>query len=428
MLHLITTPDAPGRRAGSPAATSAAADLAIDGSRHQTWEGWGGCFNELGHDALALLPAAERAAIMHGLFHPAGELRLGIGRLPMGANDYSRSWYSLDEEDGDFSLRSFSIARDRQRLIPYIQEAAATAGRPLTLFASPWSPPTWMKRPRAMNHGTLCWDPPHLDCYARYFLRFVHAYRAAGLEISQVHVQNEPNSDQKFPSCLWTGARFRDFIRDHLGPVFAGAGESCEIWAGTIERESYHDWAGPILEDEACRAFVSGMGFQWAGKGMVRRVHEAWPGLRLWQTENECGDGANSWAHALHVFDLIHHYASSGVSAYCYWNMVLEPEGRSTWGWRQNALVTVDPATRQAVRNPEWHVMRHASAAADPGAVRLGLRGHLNARALAFANPDGSTAVVVANPGAARRAVVELGSGRYAIDLPEQGYVTVRDG
>ena len=426
MQLLLTTPDAPCRSAPAPQATSAAADLALDGTRHQTWEGWGGCFHELGADALALLPAADRDRIMHDLFHPRGELRLNIGRVPIGANDYSRSWYSLDEADGDFELRHFSIERDRGCLIPYIAEADRLAGSPLTLFASPWSPPTWMKRPRAMNHGTLLWEPRTLACYARYFLRFVQEYRAAGIAIRQVHVQNEPNSDQKFPSCLWTGEKFRDFIRDHLGPVFRSAGESCEIWAGTIEREWYHDWAAPILDDAACLAFTAGMGFQWAGKGMVRRVHEAWPQLRLWQTENECGDGSNSWDHARHVFDLLHHYITSGVSAYCYWNMVLEPEGRSTWGWKQNALVTVDPATRTAVKNPEWHVFRHARLAADPGAVRLGLRGSPNANALAFANPDGSTALLIANPGPARRTVVDLGSRRIALDLPAGGYATLR--
>lgn len=426
MHLLLTIPDAPSRTAPAPAATTAAPDLVLDGVRHQTWEGWGSCFNELGHDALALLPAADRARLVHDLWHPQGELRLNLGRLPIGANDYSRSWYSLDEHEDDWDLARFSIERDLNGLIPFIREAERAAGAPLTLFASPWSPPTWMKRPRAMNHGTLLWEPRTLDCYARYLLRFVRVYRAAGLAIAQVHVQNEPNSDQKFPSCLWTGWKFRDFIRDHLGPVFRAAGESCEIWAGTIERDWYHEWAAPILDDPACRAFVAGMGFQWAGKGMVRRVHEAWPDLRLWQTENECGDGSNSWAHARHVFDLIHHYVTSGVRAYCYWNPVLEPEGRSTWGWKQNCLVTVDPATRTLVKNPEWHIFRHARAAADPGAVRLGLRGSLNAQALAFANPDGSTALFLANPGPARRAVVDAGKWRVAVEMPEEGYVTVR--
>jgi glucosylceramidase len=425
MRLLITTPDAPARTCAA-VATTAPADLALDGARHQTWEGWGGCFNELGSDALALLPAEARAEIMHGLFHPQGELGLTIGRVPMGANDYSRSWYSLDEEDGDFALQHFSIERDRGCLIPYIQEAERLAGKRLSLFASPWSPPTWMKRPRAMNYGTLVWEPRYLDCYARYFLNFVREYRAAGLCIDQVHVQNEPNSDQKFPSCLWSGAQFRDFIRDHLGPVFRAAGEATEIWAGTIEREGYHAWAAPILDDPDCRARISGMGFQWAGKGLVRRVHEAWPELRLWQTENECGDGSNSWEHARHVADLIHHYVSSGVSAYNYWNMVLEPEGRSTWGWKQNALVTVDPQTRMAVKNPEWHVFRHARLAADPGAVRLGLRGSLNACTLAFANPDGSTGLFLNNPGPARRVVIDIGRDRLSVDLPAAGFATVR--
>ena len=426
MRCLLTTADAPSRDVASPVATTAAADLALDGSRHQTWSGFGGCFNELGWDAIGLLADRDRAELLHGLFAPDGELRLTIGRLPIGANDYSRSWYSLDEEDGDWELERFSIARDRGCLIPYIAAAQRVARAPLTLFGSPWSPPTWLKRPRAMNHGTLLWEPRALTTYARYFLRFVEEYRTAGIDIAAVHVQNEPNSDQKFPSCLWTGAQFRDFIRDHLGPTFAAAGERCEIWAGTIERDGWYDWAAPILHDPGCRGLIAGMGFQWAGRGLVRRVHEAAPDLRLWQTENECGDGSNSWSYARHVFDLIQQYVVAGVDAYCYWNMVLEPEGRSTWGWKQNSLVTIDPATRTWRRNPEWHILRHARLAADPGAVRLGLRGAYNGQALAIANPDGSTGLALANAGEARRIVVDLGTARLALDLPADSWCTLR--
>ena len=105
----------------------------------------------------------------------------------------------------------------------------------LRLIASPWSPPTWMKQPRVYNNGVLRWEPEILEAYALYLLRFVQAYQAEGLPVQQLHVQNEPNSDQKFPSCVWTGAKMRDFIRDFLGPRFREAGADCEIWAGTIE-------------------------------------------------------------------------------------------------------------------------------------------------------------------------------------------------
>jgi glucosylceramidase len=57
-----------------------------------------------------------------------------------------------------------------------------------------------MKQPRVYNHGVLRWEPEILEAYALYLLRFVQAYQAEGLPVHQLHVQNEPNSDQKFPS------------------------------------------------------------------------------------------------------------------------------------------------------------------------------------------------------------------------------------
>jgi glucosylceramidase len=268
-------------------------------------------------------------------------------------------------------MEHFSIDRDYDLLLPYVR--AAQAVRPgLRFFASPWSPPAWMKEHDRYNGSRLRNDPAIHSAYADYFLRYVRAYREEGVPVSQVHVQNEPASDQKFPSCVWTGASMRDFIRDHLGPRFEAAGEPCEIWAGTIERgqlvgwqpetldsECYHSWLHTILDDPAARRFVKGVGYQWAGKGALAHTRAEWPDLPVIQTENECGEGKNTWSYAFYVFDMLWQYFSQGCRAYVYWNMILPPGGESTWGWKQNTLVTVDGATGAVTYNPEFHVMRH---------------------------------------------------------------------
>jgi glucosylceramidase len=98
------------------------------------------------------------------------------------------------------------------------------------------------------------------------------------------------------------------------------------------------------------------------------------------------------------VFDLVHHYITNGVEAYVYWNMVLEPGGESTWGWKQNSLVTVDPDRRRARYNPEFYVMKHFSAFVEPGDRVLIPAGPWAGNALAFRKPDGRTVYVVHNP------------------------------
>ncbi len=420
--HLSSTPDA--RWTEQPAGSAAAGEaaLALTGARHQTWEGFGGCFNELGWIALAGLDDTARQQVIAALFDPQGGCRFSHARLPIGASDYAAEWYSHNEHDGDFAMAHFAIDRDRRYLIPYIKMALAL--RPdLTLFASPWSPPTWLKCPKVYNYGTLIWEPRYLAAYADYFVKFVQAYAAEGITIRQIHPQNEPVADQKFPSCRWTGAQLRAFIRDYLGPRLRAAAPGCEVWLGTLNTDDYDTFILDVLQDAQARAYLAGVGFQWAGKHAIQRTAMSWPQLRLMQTENECGDGQNSWAYAHYVFTLLHHYISNGASAYLYWNMVLPPGGRSTWGWPQNAMVTVDPAAQTVVYNPEFYVMQHFAHCVAPGAVRVGLSGAWSGNAVAFANPDGATVVVAANPFDAPKTLTIAGAG--TVTMPASSFNTV---
>lgn len=424
-----TTPEQPWIQREVPPVSSTSGTLTIRDGKGPLWKGFGGCFNELGWIALTKLTPADRETVLRGLFsNEAGCCGFSYCRMPIGASDYAHSWYSHNEHNGDVAMEHFSVERDHQHLIPFIQ-AARELQPGLSLFASPWSPPTWMKHPPAYNYGTLVWTPETLAAYARYFVRFVQAYASLGIEIGAVHVQNEPNSDQKFPSCLWTGAKMRDFIRDYLGPAFKEAGLATQIWAGTIEREDVNAWAQVILSDDRARAFVDGVGYQWAGKGAVQRTRMAWPDVPMIQTENECGDGTNTWEYAHYIFDLIHHYVSNGVEAYVYWNMVLETGGESTWGWKQNAMVSVDPLQGTYTLNPEYHVMRHFAAHVAPGDRVLELEGRWAGNALAFRKCDGRTAWMLHNPFDDEVAVsLADGRGTYELRLDPKSFHTVITG
>jgi glucosylceramidase len=379
----------------------------------------------MGWDALCALPVGERSEVLAALFGPGEGCRFNLARVPIGASDYALDWYSHDEADGDYAMEHFSIERDRLCLLPYIH--AAMAQRPdLWLFASPWSPPTWMKTRRVFNHGRVRPEPRVLDALALYFLKFVRAYRAEGVDVRQLHVQNEPGADQKFPSCLWSGAAMRDFIRDHLGPLFERERERCEIWLGTLNVEGYDEYVVSVLSDEPARCYVRGIGLQWAGKSLAQRLSLAWPDLPVVQTENECGDGRNTWAYAHYVFSLFWHYLTNGARSYCYWNMVLPAGGVSTWGWPQNAMVSVDKDSRRVTYNPEFYVMKHFSRYVEPGAVRLDLAGPWAGNALAFRNPDGALAVTAANAlDRARPLVFDAGEAILAIETEASSFNTI---
>lgn len=394
--HIVSTKDALWSESRLGPRLSGEVNLRSAGTHDRDWEGFGGCFNELGWEAIQGLSAEERGRLFDGLFGADG-LSLDIGRLPMGASDYAAGWHSYDETEGDFALKDFSIARDRERLFPYVKEALAR--RPdLRFFSSPWSPPTWMKSPPVYNHGTFRMEPSYLSAYADYFVKYVESCEAAGIRIEAVHPQNEPAADQKFPSCVWTGEKLAQFIGGYLGPAMAAKCPRVGVWLGTMNT---HDYAGmflPVLNSPACRELLKGVGLQWAGKHIAHKLEEACPELPRWQTENECGDGKNTWAYAHYVFELFTHYIRTGASAYVYWNMALLPGGTSTWGWHQNSLAVINTTTRTFAWQPEFWVMKHFSHFVRPGDRPLRLRGLLASWSAAFSRPNGSVVLVVHNP------------------------------
>lgn len=379
--------------------------LEPDGTENQKWEGFGGCFNELSQIALDTLDAGQRDGVYDLLFgREADGLRFDYCRLPVGASDYAESWYSHNETEGDYAMEHFSIERDQKYLLPYIKEALKR-NPDMNLFASPWSPPTWMKYPKAHNFGTLVWTEENLRAYALYFLKFIQAYEKEGVHIGQLHVQNEPMSSQKFPSCIWTGEEFAEFIGKYLGPLFEADNCGTKIWLGTLNGPEtdhrmlytrYNDYANMVLHDADAYRYIEGVSYQWAGKYALQVTKNSFPEKKYIQSENECGDGQNTWEYAKYIYELFCHYINNGVCAYVYWNMVLPPKGKSTWGWEQNSMITVDDG--KVILNYEYYVMKHFARFVRPGAVRIGLKGHFSGTSVCFKNPDGSLVLVVQNP------------------------------
>lgn len=221
--------------------TKSAATVAIYGDKPlQKIDGFGSCFNELGWTSLSQLSVTDRDAIMKELYEPNTGANFTVARMPIGANDFSRDWYSYDETDFDYNLDNFSIANDKETLIPFIK-AAEKYNPKLNLWASPWSPPQWMKYNKhyALNkvpdmiknaendieHSQIGKEGQdmfiqtdrYFASYALYFKKFIEAYKAEDIKIGMVMPQNEFNSAQWYPSCTWTPEGLSKFIA-HLGP------------------------------------------------------------------------------------------------------------------------------------------------------------------------------------------------------------------
>lgn len=408
-----------------PAPTPGGADVVVSTrTTYQTITGFGGCFNELGWTALSALTPPQRLSVIRALFDPKTGCDFTLCRMPIGASDFARNWYSLDETPGDYALADFSIQRDQHCLIPY-EKAALAVNPSLKIWGSAWSPPSWLKQNNNYTGGTnaLKFEPAALRTYALYLAKYVQAYQAAGVPVYAVHVQNEPAAAQNFPSCVWTGPQERDFVRDYLGPQFQSGHVKAQIWLGTINDGNIADYADPVLSDPKAAAYISGVGYQWAGKDAIGPTHDKYPGYQLMQTETECGGGENNWDSATHTWGLLHHYLTHWANAYMYWNMVLDQNSVSSWGWKQNAMITVHTDTHAVTYNPEFYLMKHFSAFVAPGAKRVAVTGSDDT--LAFRNPDGALIIETANLGAAPVPItLRLPGTRLSATLASQSFNT----
>jgi glucosylceramidase len=417
-------------------------DASIDFSqKEQVIDGWGGCFNEKGWDALSVLSEAQRDIVIKHLFDAKEGANFTLCRTPMGANDYGLKWYSYDETPKDFSMKKFSIENDKKTLIPYIK-AAQKYSPSLKVWASPWSPPSWMK----INNHYACvpsgnngmkpeqstadksdqfrLEDAYLTSYALYFAKYVENYKKQGIDIYAVHVQNEPFFHTVYPGCVWKPASLALFIQKYLKPMFVKHNLSTEIWLGTFNNGNFNVF-DEVLKKKDFRDVISGIGLQWAGKNAIGKVHSAYPEMRMMQTESECGYGSFDWNAAEHTYNLIAHYLNNGANSYIYWNMVLDDTGLSTWGWKQNALTTINRQTKNVVYTPEYYVMMHFSKFVLPGSVKVKTYGPYT-NILAFVTPQGKRVVVVYNPNTSDKSVcVRCQNKVFSVKMPPRSITTL---
>jgi glucosylceramidase len=371
--------------------------------RYQTHLGFGGAFTEAAASVWQGLPDAARAQLLHDYFNPDAGHGYTLGRLHINSCDFALGNYAHVERADDFALESFSIERDRRALLPFIRAAQQVARRPLQLLASPWSPPAWMKTNGQMNHGGRL-RPECRDAWAQCFVRFIRAYEAEGVPIWGVSVQNEPMAEQRWDSCLYSAEEERDFVRDHLGPALHAAGlGDVKIVIWDHNRDLMLERANVVYADAEAAGFVWGTGFHWYGAehfDHVQQVHDAWPDKHLLFTEGcqEGGPHIGSWEvgerYAHNVINDLNRWTVGWID----WNLLLDERGGPNHvGNFCSAPILADTRTGELMHQSAYWVLGHFARFIRPGARRVLSVAAQELDTTAFANPDGSIAVVAAN-------------------------------
>ena len=386
---------------GRTPATNAALTIEVDAAqRFQEIDGFGASLTDSAAWLLETkLDATTRQQAMRALFDPKDGIGLSILRQPMGGTDLAREHYSYDDlakGQKDYALIHFSIARDESVILPALREALAV-NPAIKIIGTPWSMPGWMKSSDSLITGSL--NPDSYAAFAQYFVKYVEAYKAAGVPIWAITMQNEPLFEPKDYMGLGMKAEQQKVVlRDHLGPAFEKAGLTTRIMVYD------HNWSrteypATILSDAAAAHFAAGTAYHCyegtvAGQSLT---HDQFPDKDIWETE--CSGGTWQKDAFQQTAKLIIGTTRNWSRSVVLWGLALDPSGNPHLGGcgTCRGVITVDGA--KFVPTLDYYALGQVSKFVTPGAHRIA-SSDMETKGLpnvAFQNPDGSIALLVFN-------------------------------
>ena len=378
----------------------------------QPFIGIGGALTDAAAETFAKLPAARQDELITAYYSADRGIGYTLGRTNIHSCDFSSESYTYVTE-GDKDLTSFSIAHDLRYRIPLIKRAMAASGNRLKLFASPWSPPAYMKDNNDMLHGGHL-RPEYARAWALYFAKFIESYRKEGIPLWGITIQNEPMATQRWESCVFQAQDERDFLKNDLGPVMAQQGllGKVNIIVWDHNRDLIIERALAIFDDAAAAKYAWGIGFHWyedwsGGQqmyGNVALVHRLYPDKHILFTEgtpatfDSTGYGRWSLGEA-YGRSMVNDF-NSGAEGWTDWNILLDEHGGPNHvGNFCFAPIHADTRTGKLIYTNSYYYIGHFSKFIRPGARRI-LASPSRSMLLttAFVNDDGTVAVVVMNP------------------------------
>ena len=400
---------------------------------YQQIEGFGGAFTQSSASVLNKLSPKKRKEVIDYYFR-SDKAGYTLTRTHINSCDFSTENYAYDTTAGDKELKDFSIARDKEDIIPLIQDAMKCQGAKFKILASPWTAPPWMKDNHAWNNGSLL--PEYYSTWALYFSKYIQEYEKQGIPIWAITIQNEPeNNSGLWEMMIFTPTSMKDFMKNHLIPRFQKDRLKTKLVIYDHNRDHVKPWTDALLGDPELAKYVWGTAVHWYSStidwypDVLNDIHQKYPDKKIMQTEG-CIDSekprwkndawywekeAKDWGYVyapeadkpLHPqYVPVYRYAcdiigglNSWLVGWIDWNMVLDTQGgpNHAKNWCV-APVIAKPETDEVYYTPLYYVMEHFSKYFRPGAYRIGVSSDLKDLMItACKNTDGTIAIALLN-------------------------------
>ena len=416
----LTVPDLSGFR---PEPEVESQVVNVYSATRQTILGFGGAFTDSAGYNYVSMPEEEKQRTLSWLFGKEG-LGYHFCRIPMASCDFSPYMY-INIDENDLTFASFSIEEDKKYKIPFLKDALKYTQGNLTLFASPWSPPAFMKDTGDRLHGGRLLKK-YYPLWAEYFCRFVEAYRDEGIPLWGVTLQNEPHAVQTWESCVFDAEEEIAFAKV-LRAAFRAHGLETKILGWDHNKERLVERANAFLTGDD----FDGIGFHWysgAHFGAVETVRDLYPDK--WMIETEfCTGIAPQHNPVAYPHDMVGNLAH-GTNAIVEWNLILDEEGapyHDRIGGCE-APVRYDTARKKAYQSPNYNATYILTHFVCPGSVALRTSAY-DERLTTFAcrRPDGVVVLSVVNTADLPRPLrIRCFSGHVtSLTLPPHATVTL---
>jgi len=400
------------------------------GKTFQTMEGFGYGLTGGSAQLIHALPKAQRTALLKEIFGQS-EADLGVSyiRISIGASDLDAEVFSysdLPKGETDSTLTHFSLSKDTLHLIPILKEVLAI-NPSLKIMASPWSPPTWMKTNGISMGGHLL--KKYYASYANYFVKYISAMEANGIQLHSITMQNEPEHGGNNPSLLMDATEQTEFLRDYLGPQLKAAKINIEVVL--FDHNADHpNYPIAILNDVKAKSFAAATAFHlYLGKEeALSEVHALHPDKKIYFTEQWTGakgsfDGDFLW-HLEHiVIGTIQNWSSVVLEWNLANNAKFEPHTPLGCTECKGAFTIQDGIIN---RNVSYYIIGQIAKFIKPGAIRtLSSVSDASLATISFNLKNGKKAILILNKSAAKQIVLEQNNQYYTFNIPAKAASTV---
>lgn len=375
----------------------------------QSFIGIGGAITDSSAEVFAKLSKEKQEELLKAYYSKEG-IDYSLLRTSIHSCDFSKGNFTYIEE-GDKELKTFSIKPDKKYRLPMIKRAIKKAGGTILFYASPWSPPAFMKDNKNMLQGGKLL-PEFYDIWAKYYAKFIKAYEQEGIPVWGVTIQNEPMATQRWESCIYTAEEERDFLKNHLGPILEKEGlgdKNIVVW--DHNRDLITHRANTIYDDPEASKYAWGTGFHWyetwrKGEPMfdnLQKIQEAYPDKKLLFTEgcNESFDPEKYqyWPNAERYGHSMINDFNRGTVGWTDWNILLDETGGPN---HVNNLcfapIHADTRTDSLIYTPSYYYLGHFSKYIRPGAKRVSTVSSVSfLESTSFINKDGKMVSVIMN-------------------------------